>query len=159
MTRASLEAVIAIDDGLLIDSSALIAHFKRDEAVSPVAAHIIDEMVRSGRNPSMVSMVTAMEVLVHAFRHGSVPAELQTLDFLTAFPHLQAVPVDLAVAREAAVLRGRYRFAAPDALIIATGMVHEARHLVTNDAAWSTKLAPIGSRIEVCHLASHLPFP
>ena len=159
MSLITLQHAIPPAASILVDSSVLIAYFNRHEATSRMAAHIVHEFVRTGRNGTIVSMITAMEVLVHPLLRGPGQVYQDTLDFLSTFPHLQAVPVDLAVAREAAVLRGRFRFAAPDALIIATGMVHEARHLLTNDAAWSTKLAPIGSRIEVCHLASHLPFP
>jgi len=41
----------------------------------------------------------------------------------------------------------------PDALIIATGIVHHTKHLVTNDAQWSQKLARLHAQIRVLNLS------
>jgi hypothetical protein len=56
-------------------------------------------------------------------------------------------------------LRATYGFAAPDAFVIALGIVTQVGHLVTNDAQWKRKLQPIARRIRVCFLADRLPFP
>jgi hypothetical protein len=48
---------------------------------------------------------------------------------------------------------------APDALVIGTGMATQVGQLVTNDHAWSKKLAPIGDHIRVLTLDRFLPFP
>lgn len=159
MSLATLEQALAEGSRILLDAATLIAYLNRREAVSPVAAHIIDHFVREGRNPATVSMVTVMEVLVRPLAHGPGEPYLHALDFLTRFPNLRAVPIDLPVAQEAASLRASYRFAAPDALVIASGLVHQVGSLVTNDADWPARLRPISQRIGVCHLTHHLPFP
>lgn len=159
MSLDSLERALSPGERMLVDASAFLAYLERNEAVSPVAQHLVDEFLASGRNPAIVSMVTAMEVLVKPLRLGLGPRYRHLVDFLTAQPHLTPFPVDLAVAQEAASLRATYGFATPDALVIASGIVAQVRFLVTNDGRWKTRLAPIAGRIEVCYLADHLPFP
>jgi predicted nucleic acid-binding protein len=97
-----------------------------------------------------------MEVLVRPLRAGvSAPYE-HLMDFLTSFPNLRPMSVDLAVAQEAASLRAAFRLSTADALIVATGIAAQVHHLVTNDADWVRKLQPISGRIRVALLAHHL---
>ena len=53
----------------------------------------------------------------------------------------------LQIAQDAAFLRADKRFSPPDALVVATGLATQVRHLVTNDHDWSTKLASMSTRI------------
>ena len=78
------------------------------------------------------------------------------LDFVTRFPNLRPMSVDLVTAQEAASLRAMFRLSMADSLIVATGIVAQVHHLVTNDADWVRKLQPIQGRIRVCHLGHHL---
>lgn len=158
MSRAALERVVPAGDRLLLDAATLVAYLDGGEAVSPVAACVVDEFVRDGRNEGVVSMVTVMELLVRPLRHGRVGYR-HALDFLTNFPNLRAAVIDLPVAQEAASLRASHNFRPPDALTIASGLVYQVGHLVTNDAGWKTRLAPIRQRVAACYLADHLPFP
>lgn len=151
-----MERSLPAGDRLLLDASALIAYFDGGEPVSGVAACAIDEFVREGRNEAIVSMVTVMELLVGPLRRSPVGYK-HVLDFIANFPNLQAVPIDLPIAQEAAGLRATLSFPAPDALTIATGLVHQVGHLVTNDGAWQTRLRRSGQRITVCHLGDHTP--
>ncbi len=50
---------------------------------------------------------------------------------------------------EAANLRVAFGLAAPDTLIAATGLAAGVSHLVTNDRAWLTRLAPLRDRAGV----------
>jgi predicted nucleic acid-binding protein len=159
VSRISLERAIPAGDRILLDSSTLLAHFQDGEPVSPIAAHVIENFVRSGRNPAVVSMVTVMEVLVRPLRVGPGEPYRHVMDFLTRFPNLVPLAIDLPVAQEAASLRATYRFSPPDALAIATGIVGQVGHLVTNDRDWLPKLQSLAARVAVCTLASHLPFP
>lgn len=93
-------------------------------------------------------MVTVMETLIRPLRR--LPAARATvLAFYREFPNLVAAPVDLDVAAEAANLRVAFGFAPPDALIAATGLAAGVGHLVTNDRAWLTRLAPLRERAAV----------
>jgi len=157
MSIASLEQALSEGSRILVDSSTLLAHFDGSELITPLAEHVIETLVASGRNPAIVSMITVMEVLVRPLRFGADSAYLHVLDFLQRFPNLRTVAADIFVAQQAAGLRSNQNFSAPDALIIATGLVHQVGHLVTNDRRWQTKLEPIEQRISVCYLGDHLP--
>ena len=156
MTIATLERVLQDGDRLLLDTTGLIAYLDRRDAITPLAVHVINELVHPGRNPAVVSMVSVMEVLVRPLRVGATGPYQHLLDFLTRFPNLIPQPVDLTVAQEAASLRAAFRLSTADALIVATGIVAQVHHLVTNDADWVRKLQPISGRIRVCYLSQHL---
>ncbi|HEY5496334.1 MAG TPA: PIN domain-containing protein, partial [Candidatus Limnocylindrales bacterium] len=132
-------------DRILLDSSVLAAYFDGGERTSALAAELVDEHVRSGRNPAVVSMVSVMETLIRPLRR--LPAAHATvLSFFRDMPNLSTAPVDLDVAAEAATLRVAFGLAAPDALIAATGFAAGAAHLVTNDRAWRARLEPLHDR-------------
>jgi predicted nucleic acid-binding protein len=120
-----------------------------------VAALLIDDFVHSGRNVALVSPVTAMELLVRPLRVAPRGAT-HVHDFLIHTPNMTLLPIDLYVAQEAASLRATYRFKSADALVIATGIVSQVGHLITNDAEWHTKLLPIKSRIHVAELGNYV---
>lgn len=77
---------------------------------------------------------------------------------LRSHPNLTCVPVDLQVAHDAAHLRAD-GMKPPEALIVATAIASQVRHVVTNDRDWSTKLSSMQARLNVVQLSSHLPFP
>jgi len=135
-------------DRILLDSSVLAAYLDGGERTSALAAELLDDLVRSGRNPAVVSMISVMETLIRPLRrlpvaHGTV------LAFYREFPNLVAAPVDLDVAAEAANLRVAFGLSAPDALIAGTGLAAGVAHLVTNDRAWPSRLAPLRDRADV----------
>ncbi len=140
---------------MLIDTSVLIAYFEPSDATHALAALLVDSFVRTGRNAAVVSPITAMELLVRPLRVAPQSA-VHVHDFLIHTPNVTLLPVDLHVAQEAASLRATHNFKTPDALVIATGLVGQVGHLVTNDAEWKKKLAPMGSRIQVAQLGTYV---
>jgi predicted nucleic acid-binding protein len=149
-----LERAIPAGDRLLLDTSALAAYLDSSESVHPIAAHVLNSLVASGRNEAVISMITLMELLVRPLR-ASPPGHDTVLQFLTHHPHLRAVPLDLQMAQDAAFLRAQHRFSPPDALVIGTALSCQAAHLVTNDAAWGAKLAQLHNRVRVVTLSSY----
>ena len=158
MSESSLLKAIADGDRLLLDTTVLAAFFDATDSTHRVAAYILKELVATGRNPGVVSMVTVMEILVRPMR-AVPPGHHTVLGFLRTHPNLVCAPVDLQVAQDAAHLRADKRFAPPDALIVGTGLATQVRHLVTNDQDWSKRLATMSARISVVRTSSHLPFP
>ena len=158
MSKATIDAALSAGERILLDTTTLISYLNKGEPVSPIAAHVIDDLVRSGRNQAIVSTITAMEILVRPLRQGTSEPYQHIMDFLSNFPNLRLLNIDLYVAQEAASLRATYNFPPPDALIIASGILAQVGHLVTNDDEWRKKLGPISDRISVCHLEDHLPF-
>ena len=158
MSRASIDVALPAGERILLDTTTLITYLNRGEPVSSVADYIIDTLVRSGRNEATVSTITVMEILVRPLRRGTSEPYQHIMDFLSNFPNLRLLNIDLYVSQEAASLRATYNFGPPDALIIASGILAQVGHLVTNDDEWHRKLGPISDRIKVCHLEDHLPF-
>lgn len=153
-----LESAIPAGDRILFDTTCLAAYLDASESTHPVARHVIDEFVESGRNEAVVSMITVMEILVRPLR-ATPPGHQTVLSFLRHHPNLQAVPLDLQMAQEAASLRAEHRFTPPDALIIGTGLACQVGHLITNDGDWARKLTAIQDRIKVLTIGDFLPFP
>lgn len=142
---------------LLLDTSVIIAYLDRRDRASGIAADVVDGLVRSGRNPAVVSMVTVAEVLVGPQRHRNDALHAEIIEFLTLLPGLVLRAVDLEVAQRAATLRARYRLRLADALIVATGLSAGAGGIVSNDREWRSMLpTEIGALLVL--LDDHLPF-
>jgi hypothetical protein len=82
-----LEQALPAGGRILLDSSTLVAYLDGGELVSPIATHVVDQLVSPGRNRALVSMVTVMELLVKP-RQREIQGYQHLLDFLTKFPHL-----------------------------------------------------------------------
>jgi predicted nucleic acid-binding protein len=158
VSEASLLRKVHQGDRLLLDTTVLAAYFDRTDLTHPVARYVLDELVATGRNPAVVSMITVMEILVRPLR-ASPPGHHTVLAFLRVHANLDCIEVDLQVAQEAAHLRAAERFAPPDALIVATGLACQVSRIITNDHDWKGKLAKMANRIEVVQTSTHLPFP
>ncbi len=158
MSEASLLGKIAAGDRLLLDTTILAAFLDATDATHSVARYVLKELVETGRNPAVVSMITVMEILIRPLR-ASPPGHHTVLAFLRTHPHLECVRVDLQVAQEAAHLRAAENFAPPDAMIVGTGIATQVRLLVTNDHNWTRKLGKMATRITVVQASDHLPFP
>jgi predicted nucleic acid-binding protein len=160
VTRASIEESLPPRDVLLLDTTVIASYFKGTEAASPVATHVVDRLVAAGRNPAVISTITAMELLVPPIRDEDDALYRHVLFFLLNTPGITVIDTDMVVAREAAAIRAAFRLKPPDALIIGAGRVHHASHFVTNDKEWKRKL-PASAPVEmaVCYLEDHLPFP
>ena len=155
LKRSAFEKRVATGDRLLIDTSSLIAYFDVHDATNDVACVLVDEFVKPGRNAMVISPVTAMELLVRPLRTAPQGA-VHVHEFLSRWPNLTLLATDLHVAREAASLRATHRFAVPDALVIATGIVAQVHHLITNDKQWRPKLAPLKDRVGVVELRDYI---
>lgn len=150
-----IERTIPVGDRVLLDTTVLAAYLDPAEMTHPVARHVVDDLVRTGRNPAVVSMVTVMELLVRPLR-ASPPGHHTVLAFLRHHPNLEPIALDLQMAQEAASLRATHRLSPPDALIVATGIASQVAHLVTNDAAWAKKLSVLKDRIGVVTIGQFL---
>lgn len=142
---------------LLLDTSVIIAYLDRRDRASGIAADVVDGLVRSGRNPAVVSMVTVAEVLVGPERSRNAALHAEIIEFMTLLPGLVLREVDLEIAQRAAILRGLHRLRLADALIVATGLIAGAGGIVSNDRAWQSML-PSGISALVVLLDDHLPF-
>jgi predicted nucleic acid-binding protein len=157
VSLANLEQDIHAGDRILLDSSALIAYLNGGEPTSPVITHIVDDFLKRDRNLVIISMVTVMDVIVKPLR-VSASMGRHALNFVMHTPNLIPQPIDVNVAHQAALLRAGYNFKTPDALVIATGLVHGVDVLVTNDHRWNALRPPPDMQVSVCFLDRYLPF-
>ena len=155
MTIERLERALPEGERLLLDTTVLGAFLDATEAAHPVAKTVIEDLVRTGRNPAVVSMVTVMEILVRPLR-ASPPRHNTVLAFLRSHPNLELAELDIQMAQDAAMLRVEHGLRPPDALVIGTGLACQVGHLVTNDGDWARKLAKLTGRIRVCTIKDFL---
>ena len=144
-------------DTILLDSSVVIAYLDQSAPTSEIASHVLDRLVGSGRNAAVLSMVTVTEVLIRPAQTGNAKHRETALQFLRHFPGMSLREVDFGIADRAAMLRGRYRLSAPDALVVATGMAAGVGTILSNDRDWS-RLAESTTGASVVLLDDHLPF-
>ena len=153
---AALERQIAAGSVIVLDSSALLAYLDGGERISGAATHVMDGLVRTGRNPGLISTVTVTEALVRPFRLSD-PVQASTVeDFLRNFPNLTIVPIDYAVSREAARIRAVTGLRTADALVMATAVVSSALVVVGNDDRWKSAVDRLGTPFALCLLSDYV---
>ena len=141
MSVEACDAALGDTERVLFDSSALIAFHSRLEAAHPLAKHVLDR-VEEDSDPlrGYYSVLSATELLIRPMRTGV--AEFTFMHtFLTTYPNLTLLPVDLTVATQAATLRAISGIRLPDAIVVASGLLAGCEAIVTNDEEWKRKLA------------------
>ena len=139
---ARLDAALGESERALLDSSALISFQQPAEPAHPLARHVLERVSRDA-DPlaGFYSMVSAAELLVRPIRSGI--AELGFMHaFLTSYPNLHGLPMDLHVAQQAATLRATVGLRLPDAIVVASGLLAGCEAIITNDREWRERLAP-----------------
>ena len=116
---------IAFDTNIFI---ALFSHEPLGEKVVP----LINAAANQGRLELMASVLSFAECAVKPYQEGNWAA-LDQIKLMFQMPHLTIYPVDDCVAEEAARLRAVYNFKLPDAIHLATAIIHQANVFLTND--------------------------
>jgi predicted nucleic acid-binding protein len=109
----------------VFDADVLIAYLSRDDANHTEAV----ERMRRALDPGtrrLVSTVNYTEVLIGPLRNAG-PAGAETVDAMLARFGIEAIQVDLALARRAAAVRVRTNLKLPDAYALATAIHAERR--------------------------------
>jgi predicted nucleic acid-binding protein len=153
LTRAALEDALPAGASVLLDSSVILAYLAGTEPVSATAAILLDDLVRSGRNPATISALTIAECLVRPF-HVSPAAAAAVYGAISSLPNLGIADVTASVAHEAARLRAATGLRLPDATILATASTSGIGHVVANDARWRSAIEVTRLPISLCHLDS-----
>jgi predicted nucleic acid-binding protein len=116
---------------IAIDTNVLISVFARENLGKKVVP-IIDAVANKGTHKFVASVLTFSECAVLPYREGNWTA-LDQVKLMFQMPNLIVYPMDEIVAEEAARVRGVYNLKMPDAIIVATAIVHRADVLLTND--------------------------
>ncbi|MBI4491569.1 MAG: type II toxin-antitoxin system VapC family toxin [Chloroflexi bacterium] len=156
MGLVELDAALGDAERVLLDSSTLIAFHTPLEQVHPLAKRLLERIERSS-DPlrGYYSVVSAAELLVRPIRAGTDRFTFMHT-FLTAFPNLTPLPMDLPVAVQAATLRATTGLPLPDAIIIASGLLAGCEAIVSNDERWQRRFAPLFRNFRWIHLGDYL---
>lgn len=121
---------IALDTNIFIS---LFAQERLGEKVVP----LIDIAANQGKLELIASVLSFAECAVKPYREGNWMA-LDQIKLMFQMPHLTVYPVDDLVAEEAARIRAVYNFKMPDAIHLATAIIHRADMFLTNDYQLAT---------------------
>lgn len=142
MGVAELDRALGDAERVLLDSSTLIAFHSPHEQAHPLATHLLrriaseDDLLRG-----YYSVISAAELLVRPVRVGERQFTFMHT-FLTQYPNLTILPMDLTVAVQVATVRATTRLPLPDAAVIASGLLAGCEAIVTNDERWKKALEP-----------------
>ena len=155
MTAASLDRALGDAERALIDSSALISYHTPLEVVHPLAKQLLGR-IEDDQDPlhGYFSVVSAAEILIRPRRVGIGEFTFMHA-FLTSFPNLTSLPMDLTVATQAATLRAVTGIPLPDAIVIASGLLAGCEVIVSNDYRWERRLAPLFKEFKWVYLGDH----
>lgn len=156
MSVDDLDRALAGVDRLLLDSSSLIAFHSPSERTHRVADHLLRRIERSD-DPlrGYVLVVSACELLVRPIRTSQDDFTFMHA-FLTGYPNLVLLPVDLMVATQAATLRAAARLALPDAIVVASGLLSGCQAIVSNDRRWQQRGATSYSQFRWIYLDNYV---
>jgi predicted nucleic acid-binding protein len=115
-----------------IDTSIFIYHLEDHPRYSPLTEIIFDAL-ENGKNRGVTSFLSLMEILVKPKSDGLLQVARDYEYYLTTFPNLTFHEMGLDVARKASDLRATDRIKSPDAIQLATALLHGATAFITND--------------------------
>lgn len=113
---------------------------------APLTA-IVLEAIESGQVAGLTTTITLAEILTVAAKAGDRQALQDYELYLTRFPNLRIAPLDAALARETALVRGATGLRTPDAVQVAAARLAGADAIITNDRRWAAKV--MGVRVVV----------
>lgn len=118
---------------LLLDTNCLV--YLMGGTSSPEHEYMVKLMEMGARGDAelLTSTLSLAELLVGVARRGSRADVERAQGAFLGLPGLSPRPVDIDVARESAIVRERTGLKLFDAIIVATGVVHGADALISND--------------------------
>lgn len=114
----------------LLDTSIVIAALNRHDAMHPAASRAV--RAERARRALAISAITYAEILVGPLRAG--PDAAAIVERFAA--QTRILDVSPSITRLAAELRATRGLRLPDAVIVATGLRHEADYILTGDSRW-----------------------
>lgn len=130
-----MKRLLLSNEVIALDTALFIYHFEDNPGYRHLTSRILQAVSR-GECRAVVSELTLLELLVRPLRLElqDVADEYETL--LLHFPNLELFPLSRKVVLKAAAIRAQYGVRTPDALILATAIIHDATLVITNDMQW-----------------------
>ena len=115
------------------DTAPLIYYIEENPLYLPLVDELFDT-IDSDTSTGITSVLTLQEVLVKPLREGMQDIADQYRNILKSSINITLANIDESVCEKAANLRAKYAWLrTPDALQIATAILHNAAVIVTND--------------------------
>ena len=120
-------------NSVFLDTAPMIYHLEDIEPYSGLTAEVFTALAR-GDLEGVISTVSVTELLTKPFREGKHKQITALEAFLLSIPHTQIFAANYAIARHAAMLRGKYGLRTPDALLFSTAQETGCDAFLTNDS-------------------------
>ena len=117
---------------IALDSSIFIYHLEDHPRHAPLTEIIFDDLEK-GMNKGITSYLTLMEIITKPKAEGLLQVARDYEYYLTTFPNLTFYEMGIEIARKASDLRATERIKSPDAIQLATAILHGATAFLTND--------------------------
>jgi predicted nucleic acid-binding protein len=114
------------------DTMIFIYQFEDHPAFGPLT-NTLFEALENDELVAQLSVLLAGEVLVGPKRAGNRQMLLHYRRVFSSYPNLTLHPVTMPVMERMSDLRAKYSLRTPDAIHVATGLLHGAQAFVTND--------------------------
>jgi predicted nucleic acid-binding protein len=134
----SVEALVGALAGrrlVFLDTMVFSYQLSNHPRYAPVTTAVL-AAVEAGQVAGVTTTISLAEILTVPARAGDEQALRDYELYLTQFPNLTIVPLDLALARQAALVRAATRLRTPDAIQVAAAQQAGAGAIVTNDRRW-----------------------
>ena len=122
-----------------LDTSVFIYLFNRQEPYYATCRRLVGDIER-GELRGVISAITEMEMLVRPLAEGLTRVVADIEQLLRRLRWLDIVPMDRALARQAAALRAETRLRSLDAIIATTAIAADCRYVVGNDRPFADRV-------------------
>lgn len=139
MSLDRLRRDLAQHELVLLDTMVFSYQLADHPRYAPLAGAVLDA-VETGQVAGLTTTLTLSEILTVPARAGDRQALYDYELYLTRFPNLEILPLDAALARETALVRGATGLRTPDAIQVAAARLAGAGALVTNDRRWARQV-------------------
>lgn len=128
--------IVSSHASLALDSSCFIYHIEENKKYISLTEVLFETMLSQGVLSALGSTLLLTEVLTRPMEEGRGDLVLAYKSLIVGFPHFQLFPLDEDIAEKAAFFRSRYNLRTPDAIHVATAVVHGAGAIIGNDTKW-----------------------
>ena len=137
---------------IFLDTNIFIYHLADDPHFGEMADKVFS-LIEEGKLEAHASVISYTEILTFPAQSGKKDLIKQYAELLSHYPHLDFIDVDITIAHEASLLRGKFpALKLADALILSTATSVKSKTFLTEDKRLKLK----GFNIEVLSLNAFL---
>ena len=115
---------------LFLDTNVFIAILNQESNWQHAKELLLN--IQNGKHTGYTSVICISEILSGFYAADEIEKGEKFLDDINAINNLEITEIDLAIAKEAAKIRAKYKIKLPDALIASSCKIHKCK-LITQD--------------------------